>query len=185
LLFLGLGIDLDGDGKIAPQESAAAIMAALSSGAAAPDASALVFRFDRADGYWLQGYANFLMAQSDFWLAHDFRQAFDESFHMLFPKAKLPMQDTLVPLDEQSGSMFASEWRIADFVSFIHLINWEVAEPERRKAARAELLETANDLFDMVMSGKIRIEISKDYALRDAINREIEHFVLGDASPGQ
>jgi hypothetical protein len=136
-----LGIDLDGDGKIAPQESAAAIMAALSSGAAAPDASALVFRFDRADGYWLQGYANFLMAQSDFWLAHDFRQAFDESFHMLFPKAKLPMQDTLVPLDEQSGSMFASEWRIADFVSFIHLINWEVAEPERRKAARAELLE--------------------------------------------
>ena len=136
-----LGIDLDGDGKIASQESAAAIMAALSSGAAAPDASALVFRFDRADGYWLQGYANFLMAQSDFWLAHDFRQAFDESFHMLFPKAKLPMQDTLVPLDEQSGSMFASEWRIADFVSFIHLVNWEVAEPERRKAARAELLE--------------------------------------------
>ena len=136
-----LGIDLDGDGKIAPQESAAAIMAALSSGTAAPDASALVFRFDRADGYWLQGYANFLMAQSDFWLAHDFRQAFDESFHMLFPKAKLPMQDTLVPLDEQSGSMFASEWRIADFVSFIHLVNWEVAEPERRKAARAELLE--------------------------------------------
>ncbi len=136
-----LGIDLDGDGKIAPQDSAAAIMAALSSGAAAPDASALVFRFDRADGYWLQGYANFLMAQSDFWLAHDFRQAFDESFHMLFPKAKLPMQDTLVPLDEQSGSMFASEWRIADFVSFIHLVNWEVAEPERRKAARAELLE--------------------------------------------
>ena len=101
----------------------------------------LVFRFDRADGYWLQGYANFLMAQADFWLAHDFRQAFDESFHMLFPKAKLPMQDTLVPLDEQSGSMFASEWRIADFVSFIHLINWQVAEPERRKAARAELLE--------------------------------------------
>ena len=136
-----LGIDLDGDGKIAPQESAAAIMAALSSGAATPGASALVFRFDRADGYWLQGYANFLMAQSDFWLAHDFRQAFDESFHMLFPKAKLPMQDALVPLDDQSGSMFASEWRIADFVSFIHLINWEVAEPERRKAARAELLE--------------------------------------------
>ena len=110
---------------------------------APPDATPpLVFRFDRADGYWLQGYANFLMAQADFWLAHDFRQAFDESFHMLFPKAKLPMQDTLVPLDDgSSGSMFASEWRIADFVSFIHLINWEVAEPERRKAARAELLE--------------------------------------------
>jgi len=35
-------------------------------------------------------------------------------------------------------------------------------------ATRAELLETANDLFNMVMSGRIRIAISKDYALRDA-----------------
>jgi NADPH2:quinone reductase len=33
---------------------------------------------------------------------------------------------------------------------------------------RDELMATANDLFDMVMSGKIRIEISKEYALRDA-----------------
>ena len=67
--------------------------------------------------------------------------AFDESFHMLFPRARLPMQDALVPLDDGSGSMFGSEWRIADFVSFVHLINWQVAEPERRKAARNELLE--------------------------------------------
>ena len=101
-----LGIDLDEDGAIAPQESAAAIMAALARMAATPpDAGArLVFRFDRADGYWLQGYANFLMAQADFWLAHDFRQAFDESFHMLFPKAKLPMQDALVPLDDAAAA---------------------------------------------------------------------------------
>jgi hypothetical protein len=139
-----LGIDLDEDGNIASAESASAIMAALSAGGMAPpDATppTLVFRFDRADGYWLQGYANFLMAQADFWLAHDFRQAFDESFHMLFPRAKLPMQDTLVPLADTSGSVFASEWRIADFISFIHLINWQVVEPERSKAARAELLE--------------------------------------------
>src|SRR4051812_3183804 len=139
-----LGIDLDGDGNITQQqESAAAIIDALSNDSGdAPDASPLVFRFDRADGYWLQGYANFLMAQADFWLAHDFRQAFDESFHMLFPKAKLPMADVLVPLEDSGGgSMFASEWRIADFVSLIHLVNWQVVEPERRKAARAELLE--------------------------------------------
>ena len=138
-----LGIDLNQDGNIAPDESAAAIMASLASGGVTPPEAppALVFRFDRADGYWLQGYANFLMAQADFWLAHDFRLAFDQSFHMLFPKAKLPMQDTLVPLDDGSGGMFASEWRIADFVSFIHLINWPVAEPERSKAARTELLE--------------------------------------------
>ena len=35
-------------------------------------------------------------------------------------------------------------------------------------ASRAELLTTANDLFQMVLSGKLRIEIHKTYALKDA-----------------
>ena len=137
-----VGIDLDEDGNIAPQESFAAIMAALSR--AAPDGAApsLTFRFDRADGYWLQGYAEFLMAQADFWLAHDFKSMFDGSFHMLFPRAKLPLQDALVPLDGgMSGGMLSSEWRIADFISLVHLVNWPVIEPERRQAARRHLLE--------------------------------------------
>ncbi|RJT39287.1 hypothetical protein D3227_13890 [Mesorhizobium waimense] len=138
------GIDLNEDGQIAPDESALTIMAALARGGAAPDGAAptLTFRFDRADGYWLQGYAEFLMAQADFWLAHDFRNTFDGSFHMLFPRAKLPLQDTLVPLDGgMNGSIFSSEWRFADFISLVHLINWQVVEPERRQAARRHLLE--------------------------------------------
>lgn len=138
-----LGIDINADGAIAADESIAAIMAAMTNAGSLPPGirPTPIFRFDRADGYWLQGYANFLMAQADFWLAHDFRLAFDQSFHMLFPRAQLPMQDQLVPLDNGSSNMFASEWRIADFVSFIHLVNWPVAEPERRRSARAELLE--------------------------------------------
>ncbi|RTL93163.1 MAG: hypothetical protein EKK31_32680 [Hyphomicrobiales bacterium] len=137
------GIDLNEDGTIAPDESFAAIMAALSrNGGTADAAVSLTFRFDRADGYWLQGYAEFLMAQADFWLAHDFRAMFDGSFHMLFPRAKLPLQDTLVPPDGgMSGNIFTSEWRFADFISLVHLINWPVVEPERRQAARSHLLE--------------------------------------------
>ncbi|CDX31356.1 conserved exported hypothetical protein [Mesorhizobium sp. SOD10] len=139
-----LGIDLNEDGAIAPDESFAAIMASLSRGGidTSNAAPSLTFRFDRADGFWLQGYAEFLMAQADFWLAHDFRNAFDGSFHMLFPRAKLPLQDALVPLDGgMSGNIFASEWRFADFVSLVHLVNWPVIEPERRQAARRHLLE--------------------------------------------
>ncbi|RWL97777.1 MAG: hypothetical protein EOR68_16640 [Mesorhizobium sp.] len=138
------GIDLNEDGAIAPDESFAAIMAALSRGSVDTSAAApsLTFRFDRADGFWLQGYAEFLMAQADFWLAHDFKAMFDGSFHMLFPSAKLPLQDALVPLDGgMSGNMFASEWRFADFISLVHLVNWPVIEPERRQAARRHLLE--------------------------------------------
>ena len=138
------GIDLNEDGNIAPDESFAAIMAALAHGSIDTSAAvpSLTFRFDRADGFWLQGYAEFLMAQADFWLAHDFKAMFDGSFHMLFPRAKLPLQDVLVPLDGgMSGNMFASEWRFADFISLVHLVNWPVVEPERRQAARRHLLE--------------------------------------------
>ncbi|WP_292634664.1 hypothetical protein, partial [Mesorhizobium sp.] len=138
------GIDLNEDGAIAPDESFAAIMASLAHGSIDTSAAApsLTFRFDRADGFWLQGYAEFLMAQADFWLAHDFRAMFDGSFHMLFPRAKLPLQDALVPLDGgMSGNMFASEWRFADFISLVHLVNWPVIEPERRQASRRHLLE--------------------------------------------
>ena len=35
-------------------------------------------------------------------------------------------------------------------------------------ATRVQLLETANDLFDMVRSGKVRIDISKTYPLAEA-----------------
>lgn len=138
------GIDLNEDGTIAPEESFAAIMASLSRGGieTSNGAPSLTFRFDRADGFWLQGYAEFLMAQADFWLAHDFRAMFDGSFHMLFPRAKLPLQDTLVPPDGgMNGNIFTSEWRFADFISLVHLINWPVVEPERRQAARRHLLE--------------------------------------------
>ncbi|MER9135706.1 hypothetical protein NKI20_05285 [Mesorhizobium sp. M0830] len=138
------GIDLNEDGTIAPDESMAAIIASLSHGGISSDAAAptLTFRFDRADGFWLQGYAEFLMAQTDFWLAHDFRSTFDGSFHMLFPRAKLPLQDILVPpAGDMGSSIFSSEWRIADFISLVHLVNWPVIEPERRQAARRHLLE--------------------------------------------
>jgi hypothetical protein len=138
-----VGIDRDGDGVITPAESFAAIIAAMSGPGMDPStAPNLAFRFDRADGYWLQGYANFLVAQTDFWLAHDFQKAFDGSFQMLFPRAGLPLQEALVPSpeDEQSG-MSMSEWRLADFVSFVHLVNWPVIDPERRQMARLKLLE--------------------------------------------
>ena len=43
-------------------------------------------------------------------------------------------------------------------------------------ATRAELLETANDLFTMVGSGKIKIDVNHTYALRDAAqaHRDVE-----------
>ena len=43
-------------------------------------------------------------------------------------------------------------------------------------SSRAELLETANDLFAMVGSGKIKIEINHSYPLRETAqaHRDVE-----------
>jgi NADPH:quinone reductase len=51
----------------------------------------------------------------------------------------------------QLGSLFVTHPSLGDYT-----------------ATRAQLLETANDLFNMVMSGTVRIDISKTYPLADA-----------------
>jgi NADPH2:quinone reductase len=51
----------------------------------------------------------------------------------------------------QMGSLFLTHPSLGDYT-----------------ATRAQLLETANDLFGMVRSGKIRIDISRTYAFEDA-----------------
>lgn len=182
--FSTFGLDLDSDGRIGPEENLQSIIRGLADPRAArramrgrdadeaTEAPALSFRFDRADGYWLQGYANFLMANVDFWLAHDFRQTFDKSFHMLFPRAGLPLQDILVPRQARPGDMLSSEWRIADLVSFIHLIDWEVVEPDRRRDAR-------NHLLDM-----IRLSRRNWQAIRAETDNERE-WLPGPHQPGQ
>jgi NADPH2:quinone reductase len=60
----------------------------------------------------------------------------------------------------QLGSIFLTHPSLPDYTS-----------------TREELLETANDLFAMVGSGKIRIEISHTYPLRDAAqaHRDVEN----------
>lgn len=90
-----------------------------------------IIGFDRADAIWLAGYSQVLAAQADFLLAHDFETTVNATFHRLFPKAGLPMQDyaqgRMLMLDPESDNA------IADFVAAIHTINWPVVEPDRLK----------------------------------------------------
>jgi hypothetical protein len=85
--------------------------------------------FDRADSIWLAGYSQVFAAQADFLLAHDFEDFVNASFHRLFPKAKLPMQEYaeggMLVIDPETDTA------IADAIAAIHTINWPVVEPER------------------------------------------------------
>ena len=97
----------------------------------APAVPEAIIGFDRADAIWLAGYSQVLAAQADFLLAHDFEATVNATFHRLFPRAGLPLQNYaqggMLMLDPESDNA------IADFVAAIHTINWPVVEPDRLK----------------------------------------------------
>jgi hypothetical protein len=135
---LSVRLDLDGDGKASDYESLAAMMSDL---LRREDLPGSTIAFDTADVYWLRGYGNFLGAFSQFLLAHDFQAMFDKTFHIYFPSAGLPYAEKL-----QRGAtqdMFAND-DVGDAIAMIHLINWKVIEPERRKDVRLKLKAMAD-----------------------------------------
>lgn len=136
-------LDLDGDGKASDYETVSVMFSDLRGlgVAEAPPGTPIPADFDTADIYWARGYSNFLGAFSQLLLSNDFSDAFDKTFHMYFPKAGLPLADKLV-FDPSMGSSM-SNGNIADGISLIHLINWKVVEPERRKDVRVKLLAMA------------------------------------------
>lgn len=146
---LKVRIDLDGDGTGSEAESIGNVLGAMLGWATIPgptDPGApsptqptppdSTIGFDRADAIWLAGYSQVLAAQADFLLAHDFHQLFETTFHRLFPRAGLPMQNYTM----STGTLMldpASDNAIADALAAIHHLNWPVAEPDRLKRVLA------------------------------------------------
>lgn len=138
--FTTARLDVTGAEAIPPEATIAAVFAQMQSRRRRPrnrDAeqpeqpAAPVFRFDNADAIWLEGYSNVLLASVDFFLAHDFRRAFDNSFHVFFPRSGLPLQEAFAP-PRKSGARRNTEAFFADFITLIHLADMPVIEPARR-----------------------------------------------------
>lgn len=108
--------------------------------AGAPDTT---IGFDRADSLWLAGYSQVLASQADFFLAHDFSALVNATFHRLFPRAGLPMQDYatggMLMLDPQTDTA------IADAFAAVHSLNWPVVEPNRLRG----VLERGKAILDL------------------------------------
>ncbi|MCB1380686.1 MAG: hypothetical protein KDK89_20305 [Alphaproteobacteria bacterium] len=132
-------LDLNGDGKADDGESLWSVFdRTLGGGNLSPEiAERFVITFDRADAAWLRGYSHLLSALLEFVLAHDWKDGFDASFHMFFPRAGLP--GTM--LDEGVPPRYAGfdERPLVDLIAFIHLMHWKVVEPERLTASLGHL----------------------------------------------
>lgn len=128
-----LTLDLDGDGKATADESLGAILKRLNRDNSSATVPAIAF--DTADIYWLRGYDRFISGFAQFLLAFNFQETFDKTFQLYFPHAGLPLAGKL-----PRGNL--DPWvnaEVADTVSFIHLISWDIVEPARLKDVRVRL----------------------------------------------
>ena len=143
-------IDLDGDGKIGPEESVSALWPALSgmgdmlvtppgktkpNAPAAPDTS---IGLDRADALWLAGYAQFSAAQTELILSHDFSAFFDAYMHRVFPKSNLPL--SRFSADDDAEFSGESDGDIADLIAGVHTLNFPVLDAQRLANVRTRLM---------------------------------------------
>lgn len=132
-------LDLNGDGIASEEEALWRIFNATLGGGNVSEMAAGQFyvSFDRADVAWLRGYVHLLSAMAEFLLAHDWRDGFDTSFHMLFPNAGLP--NTALNDYRVADAPYFDPAAAADGIAFIHLTHWPVKEPERMKSALSHL----------------------------------------------
>lgn len=144
---LRMRIDINGDGKAEESERFVSLFMTAFGGAdptaQAADPGSFVIGFDTADIYWLRGYSNLLAVAAEFFLAHDFRESFDNTFHRFFPQADLPfarMASESRQRDRREAGDFST---IGDTIALIHLMRWKTIEPERLARIHARLKTVA------------------------------------------
>lgn len=136
-------LDLNGDRSGDESEALWNIFSRMTRGAqglSPEQVEEFVLGLDRADAYWLQGYCHLLAGLAEFSLAHDFKESFERTAHLLFPKVETPYDFLKHPTADRNWVSPEFRHTIADAIAWIHLVNWQVAEPARMEKARQHLL---------------------------------------------
>jgi hypothetical protein len=133
-------LDITGDGGAREEENLWFIFGGVAPGATAGAPADLGLVLDHADVDWLRGYCHLLMGFTERWLAHDFKDMFEDTFGLFFPRAGL-RQTFAGAEDRERTGWTGFDIDIADFIALVHLIHWPMVEPDRMLAARAHLLE--------------------------------------------
>ena len=134
-------VDYVGDGKPTSTETVWRTYARLNQGMhlSEEDASQFLIRFDAGDVPWFRGYCHVLSALAETVLAYDESQLFDHTAQLYFARPKTPFP-FLLNLPGEHREMFDVA-TTADYVTFIHLLNFPVREPARLTAALDHLAQ--------------------------------------------
>ncbi len=129
--------DFDKDGQAGEAESLWSVFSTINRGAARDAPADGTVAFDSGDVEWLRGYCHLLQGLGNAVLAHDFEELHRRCGHLFYPRVKSQYEF----LQHQEGNGNWSVNHIADLISLVHLINFEVVEPERMHQAQEHLLE--------------------------------------------
>jgi hypothetical protein len=142
LHFAMIRLDLNGDGRLGEDESLWKVYAGLSGNTSIRDTTAKDFliTFDRGDGHWLRGYCHLLMSMCEMYLAHDTKELFDCTAHLLFAKVQSPYG--FLSKGKHVHGVGSDHLDVVDLIAFIHLINCPVVEPKRMESALHHLEAT-------------------------------------------
>ena len=131
-------LDFDGDGKVGEDEVLWKVIERLVPNArfGGKDAQDFLVKLDLGDVRWLQGYCHLLSAIGDVMLAHDTERLFQYTAPVFFADADTPFDF----LKHRKGNRWDSD-NIVDGITFIHLLNFPVKEPQRMVSSLRHLQE--------------------------------------------
>jgi hypothetical protein len=138
LHFGRVHLDLDGDGVATGEEALWKVYEKLTrpGAATAEGAQALLITFDRGDVAWLRGYCHALSAAADVYLAHDCRDLFNHSAHLVFARPETPFP--FLKSRKFDRNRFEGD-QIIDLIATVHMIRLPVEDPRRMASALAHL----------------------------------------------
>lgn len=135
LHFNLIKLDLDGDGIYNENDSLWKIYATVTGNTSMNEARARKFLicFDRGDVHWLRGYCHLLSAITEIYLAHDSRDTFERTAHLLFKKVQSPYP--FLEHEARYRYFRGSDGSFLDLIALVHSVHWSVVEPKRMEAA--------------------------------------------------
>ncbi len=106
----------------------------------AQQAQRFFIAFDTGDAVWLRGYCNLLAATIETLLGYHWQDLLETTGHLAFAKVATP--HTFLNEERSNRPNFYNPFSFADIIAFIHLLNFDVAEPERLTRALQHLQTT-------------------------------------------
>jgi hypothetical protein len=89
--------------------------------------------FDRGDVHWLRGYCHVLMTMCEVYLAHDSKEAFECTAHLLFTRVQSPYG--FLSHGKGVHRIGGDAIDVVDLIALFHLIRCPVVEPGRMASA--------------------------------------------------